>query len=328
MSDVPALRLGWWLSSEEHSPRELVHHAATAERIGVTTAMISDHLQPWVRRQGNASHVWTVIGAIAAVTDRLEVGTGVVAMVHRRHPIEVAQAAATAAVLLEDRFFLGLGSGERLNEQPFGERWPRAGERRDQLGEAIEVLRSLWGDSNVNHRGPSWNVENLRLMTLPAAPPPIYVAASGKRSAQLAGEQGDGLIGVEADPRIVDVFHGTGGRGKRCLGQLHVSLAPTIDAARANAYEWWPNGVVPPSVLSELSRPSEFEVVAAAVGDGGIDHAVVCATSADPVVAAIDHFVGAGFDTVYLHQIGPDQQRLADLLQTELLPHYRASGGA
>jgi coenzyme F420-dependent glucose-6-phosphate dehydrogenase len=128
------IRLGWWLSSEEHDPRTIVEHARLAESSGFTTAMLSDHLLPWVPRQGPAGHAWTTLGAIAVATGRLEVGTGVTAMIHRNHPIDVAHAAATAAVLFQDRFFVGVGTGERLNEQPFGERWPRAAEGRHPLG--------------------------------------------------------------------------------------------------------------------------------------------------------------------------------------------------
>ena len=317
------VRLGWWLSSEEHDPRALVARAAAAEEAGFSTAMISDHLQPWVRRQGNASHVWTVIGAIAQATDGLEVGTGVTAMIHRMHPINVAQAAATASVMLEGRFFLGVGSGERLNEQPFGDRWPRAGERRDRMAEAIEVLRALWSGKNVNHREEHWQVENLRLETRPASPPPIYVAAAGKRSAALAGEVADGLIGVQPDAKTIDVFRGSGGTGKPCVGQLTLSLAATLDAAVANALEWWPNALVPPAVLTELARPSDFEAVAAGAATEKVQDQVLCADGADAIVAAIDRYVGAGYDTVYLHQIGPDQDRLRDLARDELLPHYR-----
>ena len=333
MSDAPSgaqvrpgpIRLGWWLSSEEHDPRRLVEHATIAEAAGFPTAMISDHLQPWTRHQGNASHVWTVIGAIAQATTSLEVGTGVTALVHRNSPINIAQAAATAALLLRDRFFLGVGAGERLNEQPFGRRWPRTGERREQLKEAIEVIRRLWSDENVNHRGSTWSVENLRMATLATAPPPIYIASSGKLSAQLAGELADGLIGVQPDAHLIDVFRGSGGDRKPCLGQLHVSLATTLDKAVDNAWEWWPHGVVPPAVLSELARPAEFEAIAEAVGRESIADSVVCATSPQRIIEAIDRYVGAGFDTIYIHQVGPDQQRLADLARAELLPHY--SGG-
>ncbi len=168
MSDH-ALTLGWWLSSEEHDPRQLVDQAVLAERSGFRTVMISDHLLPWVRSQAHAGHVWTTIGAIAQAADALEVGTGVTAMIHRAHPISVAHAAATAAVLLEGRFFLGVGTGERLNEQPFGKRWPPAGERRERLREAIDVIRQVWRGGNVNVRGKHWRVENLRLLERPAS---------------------------------------------------------------------------------------------------------------------------------------------------------------
>jgi G6PDH family F420-dependent oxidoreductase len=317
------VRLGWWLSSEEHDARRLVEHAALAESTGFSTAMISDHLQPWTRKQGHAGHVWTTIGAIASTTDRLEVGTGVTAMVHRNHPINVAHAAATAALLLDGRFFLGVGTGERLNEQPFVERWPRAAERRARLGEAITILRALWRGDDVNHDGSAWRVEHLRLWEQPAPPPPIHVAASGPLGARLAGEEGDGLIAVAPDTRLVETYHGAGGSG-RCLAQLHVSIAETIDAAVENAWTWWPNGALPGPILGELGRPREFEAIAATTQRDAIHDTVVMATDAVPVVAAIDRFVGAGFDTVYLHQIGPDQRRLADLAAGELLPHYRA----
>lgn len=321
MSDRP-LRLGWWLSSEEHDPRDLVSQAVLAESIGIETAMISDHLQPWVRHQGHSSFMWTVIGAIASATERLEVGTGVTAMVHRNHPVSVAQAAATAAVMLEDRFFLGVGAGERLNEQAFGERWSRAGERRAQLEEAITVIRELFTGDNVNHRGDYWSVENLRLMTLPASPPPIIVAASAKLSAASAGEHGDGLVGVAPDAHVVDIFRGSGGTDKPCLAQMHVSIAATMDEALDNAWEWWPHGVVPPAVFGELAKPAEYELIANAIGRDAIGDVVICATDAGPLIQAIDRFAGAGFDTVYLHQVGPDQQRLADLAAAELLAHY------
>jgi G6PDH family F420-dependent oxidoreductase len=310
------------LSSEEHDPRELVRQAVHAEAIGISTAMISDHLRPWTRAQGHSPHVWTVIGAIAQATDMIEVGTGVVALVERHHPIEVAQAAATAAVMSHERFFLGVGLGERLNEQAFGQRWPRGAERRRRLREAIEVMRCLWDGQQVNHRGQSWTVEGLSLMDRPLRAPAVYVAGGGHKSAALAGEIGDGLIGIAPDAQLVERFNGAGGAGKPCVGQLHVSLAESEAAAVDNAFAWWPNAVVPPHLNGELDRPRDFEAIAEAVGPGPISDAVVCAADAGPVVAAIDRFAGAGFDTVYLHQVGPDQQRLRDLVANELAPHF------
>jgi len=318
-----AIRLGWWLSSEEHGPRDLVAHAMLAEGAGFGTAMISDHLQPWATAQGHAGHAWTTIGAIAVVTDRLEVGTGVTAMVHRAHPITVAHAAATAAILLEDRFFLGVGTGERLNEQPYGARWPRPGERRRRLADAIDVVRRIWSGGTVNVDRGSWKVERYRLYERPATPPPIHVAASGRRTAQLAGTAGDGMIAVAPDPTLVDVFHAAGGRGPT-IGQLHICLADTSDRAEEVAWHHWPNGAVAPALLSELAEPTEFEAATQHLAREAITSTVVCATGPAPVIRAIDRFVAAGYDTVYLHQIGPDQQRLADVAASELLPHYRS----
>jgi coenzyme F420-dependent glucose-6-phosphate dehydrogenase len=316
------MRLGWWLSSEEHDPRELVRQAVEAEAIGVATTMVSDHLQPWTRAQGHASHVWTVIGAIAQATETIEIGTGVVALVQRHHPIEVAQASATAAVMSEERFFLGVGLGERLNEQPFGQRWPRAGDRRRRLREAVDLMRRLWAGEHVNHRGQSWTVERLALMDRPLRPPPVYVAGGGHRGAKVAGEIGDGLIAIAPDGQLVERFNGAGGTGKPCVAQLHVSLAATEAAAVENAFAWWPNAVVPAHLNAELDQPRDFESIAEAVGPRPIADTVVCACDAGAVVGAIDRFAGAGFDTVYLHQVGPDQQRLRDLIAHELAPHY------
>jgi G6PDH family F420-dependent oxidoreductase len=322
MSERTAIRLGWWLSSEEHDPRDLVEQARRAEAAGFSTAMISDHLRPWVRRTGHASFVWTTLGAIAQATEQIEVGTGVTAMVHRATPINIAHAAATAGVLFEGRFFLGVGTGERLNEQSFGQRWPTNRERQAQLRESIGLLRRLWAGETVDHRGEYWTIESLDLSTRPAVPPPVYVAVSGARSAALAGELGDGIIAVVPDGQLVDVFRGSGGYGKPHLAQLHLSLASTFDEAIDRALEWWPIGAVAPELLTELSRPRDFEAAARAASRDDIGRAVVCASDAAPVAAAIDKFVAAGFDTVYLHQIGPDQQRLADVASSDLLPHY------
>lgn len=316
-----SVHLGWWLSSEEHGPRDLVEHAVLAESAGFDTAMISDHLQPWATAQGHAGHVWTTIGAIAHATDGLEVGTGVTAMVHRSHPLTVAHAAATAAVLLQDRFFLGVGSGERLNEQPYGRRWPRPGDRRRRLGDAIEIIREVWSGESVNLERGAWRVEGFRLYERPAHTPPIYVAVSGPRTARLAGELGDGLVGLAPAPGLIDVYRRSGGAGP-AIAQLHVSLAPTLEGARDAAWRYWPNGAIASELLAELARPRDVEAAARWLRPEAIDQTVVCAVDAATVIRAVDRLVGAGYDTVYLHQIGPDQRRLADVAAAELLPHY------
>src|SRR4051794_39719894 len=227
MSDSPAARLeiGYWLSSEEHAPKALVHHAVLAEEAGFASAMISDHFHPWVRTQGQSPFVWTVLGAIATATSQLRVGTGVTAPIVRMHPAIVAHAAATAAVMFDGRFFLGLGTGERLSEHVTGERWPGATERRVMLAEAVDVIRALFSGRNVNHRGDYFRVENAQLFTRPLTSPPVMLAVGGAKSAALAGQIGDGMIAVAPTGAAVEAFEAAGGVGKPKLGQLHVCWA-------------------------------------------------------------------------------------------------------
>jgi coenzyme F420-dependent glucose-6-phosphate dehydrogenase len=321
------VRLGYWLSSEEHAAPQLVEHAVAAETAGFTTAMLSDHLHPWVPQQGHSPFAWTVLGAIAQATTTLEVGTGVSAALHRMHPVVLAQAAATVATLMPGRTFLGVGTGERLNEQFSGARWPSPAERREVLEEAIAVIRRLWAGDEVHHRGRHVTVEGVQLHSLPVVPPPLHVAASGARSARLAGEAGDGLIAVAPDPSIVQSYEAAGGTGPK-LGQLHVCWARDEAEARRHAHRWWPNGGMQGAVLAELSRPSQFAEVAKLVREDDVAAAVVCGPDLDRHVAAIQRFVGAGFDTVYVHQVGPDQAGFLAAYREEVLPRIVRAGPA
>jgi G6PDH family F420-dependent oxidoreductase len=320
MAEGRPFRLGYWLSSEEHPPRRLVELAVAAEAAGFPTAVISDHYHPWIAEQGQASFVWGVLGAIAQATETLEVGTGVTAPIQRLHPAIVAQAAATAASLMPGRFFLGLGTGERLNEHVTGQHWPSAGERRAMVEEAIEVIRKLFGGKNVNHRGEYFTVENAQLFTLPDEPPPILLAASGKRSAALAGRVADGLIGVVPSPDHIDAFEANGGTGKPRLGQLHVCVDEDEARARRTAHRLWPNGAFKGTTLTELPRPAEFGEVAAFVSEDDVADAVICGTDVDRHLEAITAFVRAGYDTVYVHGVGPDQEAFLDFYRREVFP--------
>src|SRR5215204_3678775 len=186
--------LGYALSCEEHGPLRLVRNAARAEDAGFSFALISDHFHPWTDRQGETPFVWAVIGGIANATERLRLGTGVTCPTIRIHPAIVAHASATAAMMLEGRFFLGVGSGENLNEHVLADRWPPARDRLDMLEEAVEVIRELWTGKLVSHRGRHYRVVNARLYTTPEEPPEVYVAAGGEAAADVAGRIGDGLI--------------------------------------------------------------------------------------------------------------------------------------
>jgi coenzyme F420-dependent glucose-6-phosphate dehydrogenase len=311
--------VGYWLSSEEHGPRELVANAAAAEAHGFRHAMISDHLHPWVPAQGHAPFVWGVLGAIAQATDELHLATGVTAPAWRMHPVVVAHAAATAAVLLEGRFALGVGTGERLNEHVVGGGWPRPKVRRAQLREAIDVVRRLFDGDEVSLEGRYVRVEHAQLYSRPATPLPIWVAASGHRTAALAGELGDGLIGLTPDPALVGAYEAAGGAGPR-LAQVHVCWAPTEAEARATALRCWPNGGLPPGVLTELSRPAQLEEAAGLVDEDDVARTVLCGPDPEPVTTALLRFAAAGFTRAYVHQVGPDQAGFLDWWERSVRP--------
>lgn len=200
---------GYALSSEEHAPNDLVCYAVRAEQIGFTFALISDHFHPWTDRQGHSPFVWTVIGGIAQATQRLRLGTGVTCPTIRTHPAIIAQAAATSAAMMPGRFFLGVGSGENLNEHILGDYWPPSDVRLDMLEEAVEVMRLLWEGGTKSHEGPYYNtVHNARIYTLPSEPPPVYMAVGGSRSAKLAGRIADGIVSTAPRERLVTEFNG------------------------------------------------------------------------------------------------------------------------
>jgi G6PDH family F420-dependent oxidoreductase len=320
------LRLGCWLSSEELPPNDLVRLAVAAEAAGFEDAMISDHFHPWTPAQGQAGFVWATLGAIAHATSSLRVATGVTAPIVRMHPVVVAHAASTVASMMPGRFSLGLGTGERLNEQVTGAHWPRAGERRRMLREAIDVIRSLLAGELVNHEGDHFRVEHARLYTRADVPPPILVAAGGRLSAQLAGEKGDGIITLNPSAKMVEQFERAGGRGKPRIGQLHVCWAESQCAAVETARRWWPNGALPPAVLGELAKPSDFAALAHLVSDEAVQRAVVCGPDPELHLAAIARFAGAGFTLLHVHQVGPDQERFLRFYAKEVLPRVGAGG--
>jgi coenzyme F420-dependent glucose-6-phosphate dehydrogenase len=313
-------QIGYTLSSEEFGPGELVGYGRRAEEVGFDFASISDHFHPWIDRQGQSPFVWAVIGGVAQVTTRLRVGTGVTCPTIRIHPAIVAHAAATAATMLPGRFFLGVGSGENLNEHILGDPWPEVSVRQEMLEEAVDVIRLLWEGGLKSHRGRHYTVQNARLYTLPDEPPPIIVAAAGERATELAGRIGDGLFGLVPDPDVIDRFEDAGGKGKPRFGQLHVCWAETEEEAKRTAHEHWPNAAVGGNLPWELPLPSHLEDAAALVDPDEVAESVVCGPDPERHVAAIREFVDAGYDNVYFHQVGPDQEGFLAFAERDLLP--------
>ncbi len=311
---------GYTLSSEEFGPRDLVGFAKRAEEVGFDFASISDHYHPWVERQGNSPFVWAVLGGIAQATDRIRVGTGVTCPTTRIHPVIVAQAAATAAIMLEGRFWLGIGSGENLNEHITGEHWPPTPIRQQRMIEAVEVIRKLWAGGLTSHNGEHYTVENARIYSLPDEPPPIIVATAGERATRIAGEIGDGLFGLVPDREVIEQFERAGGEGKPRFGQVHVCWAESENEAMRTAHEWWPNAAVSGSLPWELPLPSHFEQATENATPEDVAESVVCGPDPDRHVDAIKEFIDAGYDHVYFHQVGPDQEGFLQFAERELLP--------
>jgi coenzyme F420-dependent glucose-6-phosphate dehydrogenase len=316
------MRLGYTLSSEEFDAPSLVAQAERAEKAGFAFASISDHFHPWVEEQGESPFVWGTLGAISQRTERIELITGVTCPTTRIHPAIIAQAAATVASLLPGRFSLGVGSGENLNEHILGGRWPGVVERQGRLEEAIEMIRELWEGKLMSHRGEHFTVENARIYSLPEEPPPLLVAVAGKSSVELAARWGDGLIGTAPNSESVEQFRSEGGDGKPTYGQLHVCWAEEEGTARKLALKQWPNGAIRGSYFLELPLPAHFEEAAETLDEEDIAESVVCGPDPARHRAAIEEYVEAGYDHIYVHQIGPDQAGFFDFYEREVLPAF------
>ncbi|MEA2512239.1 MAG: hypothetical protein QOJ59_1726 [Thermomicrobiales bacterium] len=314
------VQFGYALSAEEHAPNDLVRHARLAEEAGFTFALISDHFHPWVDAQGHCPFVWSVIGGIAQATERLRLGTGVTCPTIRIHPAIIAQAAATSAAMMPGRFFLGVGTGANRNEHVLGDRWPEYDVRAEMLEEAIEVIRLLWQGGNQSHRGRHYTVENARLYTLPEEPTPIMVAAAGAKAAELAGRIGDGLISVGPEAEVVQTFEGAGGAGKPRFAQATVCWAEDEATARRTAHELWAFSALPGELSQELPMPAHFEQATQIITEEMVAESIVCGPDPAKHVEQMQKYVDAGFDHIYIHQVGPDQEGFMRFYQQEVLP--------
>jgi len=312
--------IGYTLSSEEHGPGELVRYARLAEEAGFDFAVASDHFHPWTDTQGNSPFVWSVLGGCASTTQSIRFGTGVTCPTIRTHPAIVAHAAATVAAMMPGRFFLGVGSGENLNEHITGARWPEASVRLEMLEEAMGVIRKLWTGKDTSHHGKHYTVENARIYTTPPEPPPIYVAAKGERATELAARAGDGLIAVAPDRDIVRRFEEGGGRGKPKYGQVHVCWAPTEEQGVRTAHEIWPNAAIGGELGSELPLPRHYEQAAQTVRLEDVAERVTCGPDPVRLRSAVQEYVDAGFDHVWVHQIGPRQEEFIRFFAEDVLP--------
>ncbi|PSP54509.1 LLM class F420-dependent oxidoreductase [Halobacteriales archaeon QS_1_67_19] len=319
------VELGYALSSEEHGPNDLVDYAARAEDAGFDFVSISDHFHPWISQQGHSPFVWSTLGGIARETENLDVGVGVTCPMIRIHPAIIAQATATVAAMFEDsgqQFYFGVGTGENLNEHVLGDHWPPHHVRLEMLDEAIAVIRDLWTGELTSHHGDHYTVENAKLFTTPETDPPICVSAYGEHAAERAAEVGDGFWSVGPQD-VVETYEQRGGEGPK-FSQLTVCYAGDEDEAVETAHEWWPNSLLPGQLATELELPQFFEQACQLVEKEDVRESDSLVTDPDPEthVENLREFVDAGYDHVYVHQVGPDQEPFLKFYEREVLPAF------
>ncbi|MGW5101333.1 TIGR03557 family F420-dependent LLM class oxidoreductase [Streptomyces sp. NPDC004100] len=313
---------GYFLSCEEHGPAELVEQARLAEEAGFDCLWISDHYHPWNDQQGQSPFVWSVIGALSEAVS-LPIETAVTCPTVRIHPAVIAQAAATSAVQLGGRFRLGVGSGEALNEHILGDAWPETPVRLEMLEEAVSVIRKLLTGEQVSHRGTHYTVENARLYTVPDEPVPIDVSAFGPQAAEVAARIGDGLITMTPDADMVERYRRGGGGVSPVSGGLKVCWGPDREEAVRTVHRLWPNESLPGELPQVLPTPRHFEQACELVTQEQIAESVPCGDDPDAHIEALAAFADAGFDAVYVNQIGKDQRGFFDFYRTKVLPALR-----
>lgn len=316
------VQVGYFLSCEEFGPRELVRQARLAERAGFERLWISDHFHPWTNAQGNSPFVWSVIGALSEAVS-LPVTTAVTCPTVRIHPAIIAQAAATAALQLEGRFVLGVGSGEALNEHVLGDVWPSVGVRLEMLEESVELIRLLHGGSEVSHHGKHYEVQDARIYSLPAQPIPIYVSGFGRQATELAARIGDGFCTAIPDPELVRLYRDSGGGDRAVQGGLKACWAQSYEEALDTAYRLWANETLPGQLGQTLPRPADFEAAASLVPRETVGEQFACGPDPDRHRSAVQAYVDAGFDEVYVQQIGGYHEEFFDMWSEKVLPALR-----
>jgi coenzyme F420-dependent glucose-6-phosphate dehydrogenase len=318
------MKVGYHASHEQFPPSELLKCVQASEAAGFTAAMCSDHLHPWSARQGQSGFAFSWLGA-ALQASSLPMGT-VTAPGQRYHPAVVAQAAATLLEMYPDRFWLAVGSGERLNEHVTGDPWPEKSLRNQRLLECVAVMRALWAGERVEHHGLV-RVHKAQLYTRPARPPLLLAAAVSEQTARWAGSWADGLLTLAQERhtlrRVVDAFREGGGAGKPMLLQVKLSYAASEEQARNQAHDQWRSNAADSSSLADLEMPEDFEAATAHVSEADMDRYVRISADAGQHAAWLAQDRELGFDGLYLHPVGRNQREFIDCFGERVLPQLR-----
>lgn len=320
--------IGYSAALEQFHPNELLHYCALAEQYGFRGVMAADHFQPWVPQQGHNAFVYAWMGALGATTGH-SFGPGVTCPSFRYHPSVIAQAAATLAAMFPGRFWLGLGSGEALNENVVGGEWPEPLERFEMLQESVEIMQRLFSGKEVRFRGRYFKMNKVRMWTLPDAPPPIYIAATGPQTLKWAGRVCDGLITPGAGHEKLRGIMETFAAGAREAGkdpakmpkllQLHVSWAESYDEAMQSAMVEWPNGGMN-FPKQDIRSPEDFAAMAKLVRPENFKGRVLISTDLDEHRAHLQGFLDLGFTEIHIHNVGRNQEQFIKVFGEHVLP--------
>lgn len=312
---------GFHCSHEQFPPSELLQLVQEAEQAGFQAAMCSDHFAPWSVRQGHSGFSFAWLGAALQAT-RLPMGV-VCSPVGRYHPAIVAQAAATLAEMFPARFWVAFGSGQALNEHITGEPWPVKPVRNERLEEAAEVIRDLWSGEMVNHTGLI-TVEDAKLYSRPSEAPLMLGAAITPETARWVAGWADGLITI-ARPydelkQVVDAFRRGGGSGKPLVLQAQISYAADEDTARQGAFDQWRGNIFPSALLTDLRLPEEFDATAQYVRPEDLDPHIRISADLEKHIEFLRKDAELGFDEVYIHNVGRNQQEFIRAFGEHVLP--------
>ena len=319
------MQWGYTCSSEEFDGRDLTRFAQAAEEAGFEFVTVSDHYHPWTTSQGHSPFAWTTVGAIAASTEHVGIGTGVTCPIIRYHPAVIAQAAAGANELSGGRFFLGVGTGEALNEHVTGCRWPAVDRRRAMLVEALSIMRALWEGDTVDHEGEWFTVENARLFTLPVQPIEVVVAAAGSEAAQMAAVHGDALWVTSPTREVVDAYREAGGTG-RVVGQVSVCWHEDEGEATKIAFEQWPNAALSGQLSQDLPTWTHFEQAVSLARPEDVTSSIVVGADTDRLLETVGEYADAGVTAIHFHQVGPDQHGFLEAWSSTIRDAVRAIG--
>lgn len=315
------IRFGYKLMTEEHGPKALVENAVRAEAAGFDFLSISDHFHPWLESQGHAPFAWSVLGGIAQATSTIGIATGLTCPIIRYHPAIVAQAAATIAVMSDDRFTLAVGAGERLNEHVTGARWPSIPERHAMLGEAVDIFRILWKGGPHSWKGDYFVVDHAQLYDLPAKPIPLVIGVSGPASVALAAEKADGIMTTEPSADLVEGFRKQGGaEAGPTYSEAVLAYADTEEQALETAHRQFRFSGLGWAVNSELPTVAGFEAASQFMRPDDLKPLIAYGPDVEKHLALIRKYAEAGYDHIVLTAPGPDQATFIDFFEKQLRP--------